>query len=112
VGHDEKYCRAYDLLHEISRDTYRIQGKVQKEGNTTQFNSPGRGNFNPHGGFIGRGREGGMGQGRGQIICYNCTQPGNLERDSQNPCTTCSYCNSFENVIEDCPVLLAKLQER
>jgi hypothetical protein len=25
VGHDEKDCRAYDLLHEISKDTYRIQ---------------------------------------------------------------------------------------
>jgi hypothetical protein len=39
VGHDEKYCRANDLLHERSRDTYRIQGEVQQEGNTTQFNS-------------------------------------------------------------------------
>jgi hypothetical protein len=34
VGHDEKDCRAYDLLHERSRDTYIIQGKVQEEGNT------------------------------------------------------------------------------
>jgi hypothetical protein len=35
-----------------------------------------------------------------------------LARDCQNPCTTCSYYNSFEHVIEDCPALLAKLQER
>jgi hypothetical protein len=35
VGHDEKDCRAYDLLHERSRDTYRIQGEMQQEGNAT-----------------------------------------------------------------------------
>jgi hypothetical protein len=30
VGHDEKDCRAYDLMHERSRDTYRIQGEAEK----------------------------------------------------------------------------------
>jgi hypothetical protein len=55
VGHDEKDCRAYDLMHERSRDAYRIQGELQPEGNVVQFNSPGRGNFNPRGGFRGRG---------------------------------------------------------
>jgi hypothetical protein len=30
VGHDEKDCRAYDLLHERSRDTYRIQERCSK----------------------------------------------------------------------------------
>jgi hypothetical protein len=75
MGHDEKDCRAYDLLHEISRDTYRIQGKVQQEGNTTHFNSLGRGNFNPRGGFRERGRAGGISRGQGQIICYNYAQP-------------------------------------
>jgi hypothetical protein len=53
-----------------------------------------------------------MGRGRGQIICYNCAQPSHLEMDCQNPCTTCIYCNSFDHVIEDCPILLAKFQER
>jgi hypothetical protein len=42
-------------MHERLRDIYNIQGEVQKEGNTTQYNSPGRENFNPHGGFRGRG---------------------------------------------------------
>jgi hypothetical protein len=28
VGHDEKDCRAYEILHERLRDTYRIQGEV------------------------------------------------------------------------------------
>jgi hypothetical protein len=112
VGHDDRDYRAYKLMHERSRDIYKIQGKVQQEGNIMQYNSPGRGNFNPRGGFIGRGRGGGMGRGRGQIICYNCTLPGHLARDLQNPCTTCSYCNSFEHVIEDCLTLLAKLQEK
>jgi hypothetical protein len=32
VGHDEKDCRPYDLMHERSRDTYIIQGEVQQEG--------------------------------------------------------------------------------
>jgi hypothetical protein len=53
-----------------------------------------------------------MGRGQGQIIYYNCAQPGHLARDYQNPCTTCSYCNSFKHVIKECPTLLAKLQER
>jgi hypothetical protein len=50
-------------MHERLRDIYNIQAKVQQEGNTTQYNSPGRGKFNPHGGFIGRVRGGGMGRG-------------------------------------------------
>jgi hypothetical protein len=81
IGHDDRDCRAYDLMHERSRDIYKIQGEVHQEGNTTQYNSPGRGNFNPCGGFRGRGGGGGMGQGQGQIICYNCAQLGHLVRD-------------------------------
>jgi hypothetical protein len=108
--HDDRDCRAYNLMHERSRDIYKIQGEVQQEGNTTQYNSPGRGNFNPWGGFLGRG--GGMGRGRGHIIYYNYAHPGHLARDCQKPYTTCSYCNSFEHVIEECPTLLTKLQEK
>jgi hypothetical protein len=57
VGHDDRDCRAYDLMHERSRDIYKIQGEVQQEGSTAQYNSPGRGNFNPRGGFRGRKRK-------------------------------------------------------
>jgi hypothetical protein len=53
-----------------------------------------------------------MGQVRGQIIFYNCAQLGHLARDCHNPCNTCNYYNSFDHVIEDCPVLLVKVQER
>jgi hypothetical protein len=112
VGHDDRYCRAYELMHESSIDIYKIQGEVQQEGNTTQYNCRGRGKFKPRGGFRGRRGGGGMGRGRGQIICYNCAQPRHLARGFQNTCTTCSYCSSFKHVIEDCPVFLANFRER
>jgi hypothetical protein len=35
VGHDDRDFTAYDLMHERSRDIYKIQGEVEKEGNTT-----------------------------------------------------------------------------
>jgi hypothetical protein len=53
-----------------------------------------------------------MDRDRSQIIYYNCAHPGHLARDCQNPCTTCSYYNSFKHVIEECLALLAKLHER
>jgi hypothetical protein len=53
VGHDDKDFRDYDLMHEISRDIYKIQVKVQQEGGIVKYNSPGRGNFNPHNEFRG-----------------------------------------------------------
>jgi hypothetical protein len=30
MGHDDKDCRDYDLMHERSRDTYRIQGEAHQ----------------------------------------------------------------------------------
>jgi hypothetical protein len=68
VGHDDKDCRDYDLMRERSRDAYRIQGELQQEGTVVQLNSPRIRNFNPRGGFRGRGQGGGMGRGQGQII--------------------------------------------
>ena len=63
VGHDYRDCRAYNLMHEMSRDIFKIQGKLQQEGNIAQYDSLGRGNFNPCGGFKGRGR----GRGGGMV---------------------------------------------
>jgi hypothetical protein len=40
MGHDDRDCRAYDLMHERSRDIYKIQGEVQQEGNTMRSTTP------------------------------------------------------------------------
>jgi hypothetical protein len=53
VGHNDRDFRAYDLMHEILRDIYKIQGEAQQEGNTPQYNSLERGNFNPCSGYKG-----------------------------------------------------------
>jgi hypothetical protein len=33
IGNDDIDCRAFDLMHKISRDIYKIQGEVHQEGN-------------------------------------------------------------------------------
>ena len=33
-------------------------------------------------------------------------------RDYTNPTTTCKYCKSFDHVIEECPILEVKMQEK
>ena len=51
-------------------------------------------------------------RGRGQVVCYNYNQEGHLARYCQNLTTTCRYCRAVDHVIEQCPQLIAKIQER
>ena len=45
-------------------------------------------------------------------MCYNYNQAGHLARDCWNPTTTCRYYKAIDHVIEQCPQLIAKIQER
>ena len=67
-------------------------------------------------GFQGRGRgQGGMGLGRScrQLICYNCRGLGHYTRYCTNPMRiSCSYYESFDHEMIDCPTLIAQMHEK
>jgi hypothetical protein len=58
----------------------------------------------------GRGGYRGRGGGQGPIVCYNYGKQGHFAWDCMT--TTCKYCKAFNQAIEECPVLLAKIQEK
>ena len=93
-------------MREQTYDAYRVKNDAQ--GNDGYGY---RGSTSVRGDFGGHGRGGMLGRGRGQVVCYNCNQVGHLARDYRNPTTICRYCRALENVIEQCPQLIAKIQE-
>jgi hypothetical protein len=80
-----------------------IEGGGPLYTNQRGFNPRNKGNFGK-----GRGRGNFSRGGRASIICYNCSQLGNLAHDCSNPCTTCTYCRALDHMKKYCPQLLAK----
>ena len=108
VGHDDNNCRAYELMIERTQDVNAMQSDQQNNIGTAWYDQ-GRARC---GGFRGCGRGGGFGIGRRQINYYSCRQQGNYKRDCTNPTIICKYCQSYDHVIEECPILQNKWQEK
>ena len=108
VGHDENNWRAYELMMERTQDVYVMQSDQLNNNGNAQYDQGRVG----RGVFIGRGWNLGFGRGRGQIICYHYGTPRHYARDCTNPTTTCKYSKSYDHTIEECPILLAKMQQK
>ena len=104
VGDDDSHCHTLDLMMERTIDVYAMQSEQQTHPTGGAQHDPGRGGYGGRGGYRGQGG------GRGSIVCYNCGQHCHFVRDY--PTTTCTYCKAFNHAIEECLVLLAKIQEK
>ena len=93
---------------ERTQDVYVMQSDQQNNAGNAQYDQGRAG----RGGFRGHGQGRGFGRGSGQIIFYNCGQQGHYAQDYTNSTTTCKYCKYYDHVIEECPILQAKWQEK
>jgi hypothetical protein len=46
------------------------------------------------------------------VVCHNCQQPGHYAREFPLPPATCMYCRASDHDMEECPMLLGKIQEK
>lgn len=85
---------------------YRIQVETRRSN---------EGTGGARGGYQGCGQDrggGGPSRGRGQVIFYNCRMPGHYAWECQNQMwPSCQYCTQCDHTIEECPVLMANMQE-
>jgi hypothetical protein len=110
VGHEDKDCRAFDLMREHKLEMYRIQEEnVAKKGGGPQYNN--KIGFNPRNrGNFGRGQgRGNFIRGRrGSIICYNCNQLGHLAHHYPNTYIMFTYDRALDHATKYFPQLFVK----
>lgn len=103
VGHDEQNWCTYDLMMDCG-NLFRVQS------------DPASPRISAHlgGSLADRGGRGGsVERGRVQLICYNCGEIKHFSREFPNPTrSSCNYCRQLDHVVEDCPILIAKMQEK
>lgn len=65
-----------------------------------------------HSGVKSRGRGGFARESGRPPICYNYGEPGHVQMYYTKPRKLCGYCHNTKHLTEDCPELIAKLEEK